>query len=101
MIGLYSPLLGQSIPGKHSPNPSLAVLWQSYQDSLQTSALIYRGSRYKYYDIGIEGHPYFKEEGNTKGNVYYNGILYRDIDLYYDLNRQEVITEHNQMAYAA
>ncbi|MDB4920329.1 hypothetical protein [Mucilaginibacter sp.] len=63
-----------------------------YSTSLGNQAPIYTGPEYYFYDPHIKGNAYFKEvNGFTKGSVYYDGILYNNISMLYDLNLDQVV----------
>jgi hypothetical protein len=59
---------------------------RQYHAWLAPETGLYRGVQYiKYTDKLKEGHPYFEENRMQKGTVWYNGVLYEDLSLIYDL----------------
>jgi len=63
-----------------------------YNTSLGIQAPIYTGPEYYFYDPHIKGNAYYSDvNGFTKGAVYYDGTLYNDISMLYDLNTDQVI----------
>jgi hypothetical protein len=53
---------------------------------------LYRGVEYvAYVQLLKEGYPYFGENSRRKGTVFYDGILYKDVYLYYDLVTGQVV----------
>lgn len=57
-----------------------------YHAYLTPESGLYRGSQYVIYSFQIkEGHPYFDQDQMQTGSVLYNGVLYKNIPLIYDL----------------
>src|SRR5690349_14742788 len=81
---VYKKALGQTI----SFNPSLAT---------KTSGL-YTGSRYVRDYYRVKGHPFFETDSLGKGDVFYNGVLYKNVDLLYDLSHDNVVTKYAEDA---
>src|ERR1700761_959168 len=53
---------------------------------------LYRGPEYvAYAQLLKEGYPYFGENSRRKGTLFYDGILYKDVSLYYDLVTGQVV----------
>ena len=66
-----------------------------YERSLGEQSGIYRGPGY----IGhpyptTNGHPFFETPDQTIGTIYYDGMLYKDIPIWYDLVKDQVIVLH-------
>jgi hypothetical protein len=65
---------------------------QVYHRYLTPETGLYRGSEYVQYAYTLkEGHPYFDDGRMKKGSVLYNGILYEDLPLLYDLVKEQVV----------
>ena len=63
-----------------------------YNTSLGNQAPIYTGPEYYFYDPHIKGTAYFNDVNSfTKGSVYYDGIVYNNIAMLYDLNLDQVV----------
>ncbi|ASU36652.1 hypothetical protein [Mucilaginibacter xinganensis] len=63
-----------------------------FKTSLGNQQAIYTGPEYYFYDPHIKGNAYFKEvNGFTKGSIYYDGSLYNNISMLYDLNIDQVV----------
>ena len=57
-----------------------------YHAYLTPESGLYRGSQYVVYSFQFkEGHPYFDQDKMQTGSVLYNGVLYRNVPLIYDL----------------
>jgi hypothetical protein len=68
-----------------------------YHRLLSPETGLYNGSEYAYntyYRFTInEGHPYFQEKRFDTGAVFYNGILYENVPLMYDIIKEELLTK--------
>jgi hypothetical protein len=66
---------------------------QQYHSFIAPEPGLYRGRQYVVYAYRIrDGHPYFDEGRVVKGAVLYDGILYNDVPLLYDLVKGLLIT---------
>lgn len=71
----------------------------SYNNSLATkSSGLYTGSLYVRDYYRVKGHPFFETDSLEKGDVLYNGVLYKNIDLLYDLSHDNLITKYAEDA---
>jgi len=71
----------------------------SYNISLdaRTSGL-YTGSRYVRDYYHAKGYPFFETDSFQKGDIFYNGVLYKNADLLYDLSTDNVVTKYSEDA---
>ncbi len=66
-----------------------------YERSLGEQSGIYRGPGYIGYPYPTtNGHPFFETPDQTIGTIYYDGMLYKDIPIWYDLVKDQVIVLH-------
>ncbi len=73
---------------------------QVYHKYLTPETGLYRGSEYVQYAYSLkEGHPYFDDGHMQKGAVLYNGILYENIPLLYDLVKEQVVIDDSYNNY--
>ena len=74
-----------------------------YHDYLYPEPALYNGSEYayfEYYPFEInEGHPYFLSKYFNQGSLYYNGILYKNISLLFDLIQDLVLIHDPSTKY--
>lgn len=64
---------------------------------LQKNSGLFIGTEYKGYDRRIQGHPYFASDSIAKGSVFFDGILYKNVPLLYDILVDEIILSgHSQ-----
>jgi hypothetical protein len=65
-----------------------------YMKSMGTGSYFYNSVAYERYWNGMLGHPFFISEAFRQGNLYYNGVLYEDVPLMYDLSRDQLVTKN-------
>jgi len=66
-----------------------------YFKSLAEQSGIYRGVEYTGFPYRLNnGHQYFETQFPVQGSVYYDGILYKDIPMWYDLVKNQVIVQY-------
>ncbi len=65
-----------------------------YNKLMAKQMLLYNGSEYIDFDRSIKGNQYFESEDWEEGNIFYDGQLYKQVFLRYDLYDDVVITEH-------
>jgi hypothetical protein len=66
-----------------------------YYQSLQHQSGLYNGSEYvQYINLLKEGHPYFDTSALTNGSVYYDGLVYSNVPMLYDIITDELIIGH-------
>ena len=64
-----------------------------YHQFMNDEKSLYNGSQYLIYTQTIqEGIPFFETTEFVKGDVTYNGILYENVPLVYDILKEELIT---------
>ncbi len=64
----------------------------AYQKSIGAQSKLYRGLGYEFYDLQTTSSPYFKDSiAFTNGSVKYDGDVYKDIPLLYDVNKQLLV----------
>lgn len=71
-------------------------LYKSYMASIGAGANLYNGTEYTASYTQIKGSPFSNEEGFTPGTISYNGVVYNDIPIAYDLVTNEVVIKTHQ-----
>ena len=67
----------------------------AYNNSLATKTSgLYTGSFYARDYFKVKGHPFFQTDSFQKGEIFYNGVLYKNTNLLYDLSHDNVVTEY-------
>lgn len=62
-----------------------------YYQKLGADLRLYNGSEYSRYGHGYTGTPFFNNSDFTVGSVYYDGVLYPQIGLLYDVVQDELV----------
>lgn len=69
----------------------------SYNNSTATKTSgLYTGSLYVRDYYNVKGHPFFETDSLRKGEVFYNGVLYKNADLVYDLSHDNLVTKYSE-----
>lgn len=69
----------------------------AYNNSLATKTSgLYTGRLYVRDYYNVKGHPFFQTDSFQKGEVFYNGVLYKNVDLLYDLSHDNVIVKYSE-----
>ena len=97
MVILFSFLLqeksySQTIQKIEPEQEALEAARSFYSKSLAEQAGIYRGVEYTGFPFRLNnGHQYFESIDHVKGSIFYDGILYKDIPMWYDIVKKQVI----------
>jgi hypothetical protein len=70
---------------------SVGNLKDFYRSTVGEGLHLYNGTEYLQYSFLVKGYPFFYTDSFIRGNVYYDGRLYRDVPMRYDLVNDEVI----------
>ncbi|MDO3645072.1 hypothetical protein [Mucilaginibacter sp. L3T2-6] len=63
-----------------------------YNNALNIQAPVYSGPEYYFYDPHIKGNAYYQDSnGFSKGSVYFDGTLYNNMSLLYDVNTDQLV----------
>lgn len=88
-----------STSAQNSIDSSYAEAISVYAKTLKANIHLYNGSEYIDYDHRIKGNPFFQSLFYTRGNIVYDGILYTNVAMFYDiLNDDVVIKNYNDTA---
>ena len=68
---------------------------QLYQNAMSAQLKLYNGPEYKYENPNIKGSPFFIESNEwQKGTVVYDGAVYQNVSMRYDLFKDELVVLH-------
>jgi hypothetical protein len=68
-----------------------------FQNEIREDAHLYSGKEYSKYEPGIKGFPFFKNDEMLNGEILYDGNVYKDVPMLFDIVRQQVvINTYNQ-----
>ncbi|MEO7393574.1 MAG: hypothetical protein ABIU11_01450 [Chitinophagaceae bacterium] len=62
-----------------------------YQNEIAENAYLFTGKEYTKYTSGIQGTPFFNSAEMQNCELFYDGTLYQDVPLLFDLVRQEIV----------
>lgn len=67
-----------------------------FQNQIKEDAHLYTGKEFIKYSVNIKGHPFFETDQMQSGDISYDGTLYENITLLFDIvNQQVVINRYN------
>jgi hypothetical protein len=69
-------------------------LKKQYYDARKGEILLFVGSDYAGYEGVGDEHPFFLENDWLQGTIEYNGNIYSNVPLQYDISTQKLLTEH-------
>jgi hypothetical protein len=72
---------------------SLSAARAQYMKNIGASSYLYNGVAYNHYWNGVKGSPLFMTEEFRNGTLYYDGTIYEDVPLLYDMYHDEVISK--------
>ena len=76
------------------------VINRYYTDELGEHSPLYNGVHYIEYAFTLtEGHPYFESQQFMPGEIYFDGLIFRNVPMYYDLVKDIVIIQDFRKAY--
>ena len=62
-----------------------------FQNEIKEDAHLYTGKEFIKYSVNIKGHPFFETDQMQTGTIFYDGTLYENVPLLYDIVGQEVV----------
>ncbi len=77
---------------------SIAQAFALYQQTTGAQSHLYNGWEYVEYDAHIEGHQFFETDYMEEGSVRYDGVLYTQVPMLYDLVKDQLVIEHYNSA---
>jgi len=86
---------GQIQTDKNSQQLALKNTVSRYYKSLGEQSGIYHGPAYTGYPYQLSnGHQFFESAKLTQGTIFYDGMLYQDIPMWYDLVKDQVVVQN-------
>ena len=75
-----------------SPTPPAYQAVETYfQNEIGANSHLYTGEAYPAYAPGIKGDPFFMITQMKAGDIFYDGVLYKNIPMLYDITADKVI----------
>ena len=94
LLCLATPAIGQfTQPDSSFVQSAQDEAINSYEQTLHEQAHVYEGNEYLAHDHRIKIHPYYKIDTLQKGTITYNGVLYQDVPMLYDIVREELAVQ--------
>jgi hypothetical protein len=97
LIVISCALINKSALGQTATNDTsvqriaLAHITDTYNTAIGQQSRLYNGPEYDLYNPNIKGNAYFSDINSfSSGTVTYDGILYKDVPMMYDLNKDVV-----------
>jgi hypothetical protein len=72
---------------------SVANTIEYFKNTIGTNSFLYTGKEYTGYNLAIKGTPYFETDTLQKGDIFYDGHLYKNIPMLYDIVRQVIVID--------
>ncbi len=82
--------IGQ-IPALSSQSPSFLSAKELYQNTIGADSHLYTGEAYYNYNIAIKGTPFFISDSMQPNDISYDGVLYKNVPLLFDIVKQKVV----------
>ena len=90
----YEVSFGQTQTENNSQQLAIKNTTSRYYKSLGEQSGIYHGPAYTGYPYQLSnGHQFFESPNLTQGTIFYNGMLYQDIPMWYDLVKDQVVVQ--------
>ncbi|WP_460933318.1 hypothetical protein [Spirosoma humi] len=94
LLYLTTTAAGQRTPpdtsfGQVARNQAIAA----YERTLYEQAHIYEGNEYIAHDYRIKIHPFYRIDSLQLGTVLYNGVQYKEVQMLYDIVRDELVVQ--------
>lgn len=95
LLGFGTALKAQdSNTNQPAPPPAVENAVAVYYSSLDHQSRLYNGIEHIGYSPRIKGHAYFQEVEMQKGTIVYDGLVYADVPMWYDMMKEQVIISH-------
>src|ERR1019366_1566808 len=62
-----------------------------FQNEIKEDVHLYTGKEFIKYSVNIKGHPFFETDQMQNGTIFYDGTLYENVALLYDIVSQEIV----------
>ena len=96
LITLFAVLTGTRAFCQNSSNncdTSLEYAKEYFKNNVAAGSFLYSGREYAPYSLNIKGNPFFDSGDMNIGNVFYDGHLYENVPMLYDIVRQLIIID--------
>lgn len=94
LMGMGTPIWAQDSATQSLIPAAAENAVAAYNASVDHQARLYNGIEHYGYYIRIKGFAYFNEPVVQKGSIEYDGLVYNNISMWYDLVKDQVIILH-------
>jgi hypothetical protein len=77
-----------------SYNAAIDSIKALYTKVTASQLLLYNGSEYLRSPTSTKGHPFFEWENAVEGSLFYDGNLYQEVNMQYDIAKDELVIEN-------
>ncbi|WP_276361238.1 hypothetical protein [Daejeonella sp. H1SJ63] len=97
LLAVFLPFCGysQSLKEHHIESDELSIVKSQYIKATANQSGLYRGSDYIGYPLRFKGgHQFFELAEPAYGTVFYDGMAYKDIRIWFDIMKDQVLVQH-------
>lgn len=97
LLAVFLPFCGysQSLKEHHIESDELSIVKSQYIKATANQSGLYRGSDYIGYPLRFKGgHQFFELAEPAYGTVFYDGMVYKDIRIWFDIMKDQVLVQH-------
>jgi hypothetical protein len=87
-------IFAQNSESENTPNPAVDFAIGEYNKSIVSESHIYNGKEEVNYNFKMVGHPYIDSPEWKKGSIDYDGSIYTNVFLNFNLITQQIIVLH-------
>ena len=89
--GIYS--IAQTVFSTDTTEPAATAITNYYR-FIDHQSRLYNGNEHRGYSQRINGFAYFGQNNWQRGSIFYDGLLFKNVPILYDLYKDQVIVQH-------
>jgi hypothetical protein len=91
------PTVRAQVPGPPAgPSPATRYALALYDSATTESQHLYNGPQYYFYDSQAQDHPFFQGREWSTGTVYYDGQLFPQVPMLYDVVKDQLVIRYTE-----
>jgi hypothetical protein len=90
----YAAQAQQTLPQFNSSASAKDTAIEHYYKFTDQRSRLYNGKEFIAYHPAMEGHAFFTDDQFHKGTVMYDGLKFEDVNIQYDLVRDDLVIQH-------
>jgi hypothetical protein len=91
----FIPGKAQNTANTSATSPVIVNAGDVYNPFIEKQSRLYNGIEHQGYSFRIKGHAYFIQKELTTGSIVYDGLEFANVNMIYDLLKDQVIIQHN------